>query len=591
MGSDTVIAIPHHLQHLVTTAASDEENIVNSNFLQENDLSDHVHITNILDEKASSRNEALDRWPTLFEILNRKTQAPVDLWSFYVYMRDTQQSIDYLDFWLDSVQHINLCKAYVKGLKKSIIVDGANAKQYKLDGGYDDYDYDDDYDDTYDDEDYDEENEKTRVMEDQQRQQLQQQQQPQQQQQGSTQQDDLDAYDSQLIPPSALAGPEALNANRNSNLTNRSSNSTGNISGFNNQSNRNSNTKSVSSSVLLDLLMKQDLLEDNDAQRLSQFLRGEGSIRTSDPLIRSKINDLDKRTQNMRNSNLSLINNPNDPSNTPGVMGSGSNLNIDATANEAVAAANEITNTIIKPEMVETLIKQEMEKANRRSQQQYGNGINNDEVKRQNRKSKSHYVTRVLLRRSTQHLLNTYFTENAEKKIVIPEDMVRRVLYSLEVEGRDDPEVFDEAREYVFKAMEHEAYPNFLRYNAMGNITQNSTVYRLIFAIFCAFAGFWVGYALIFLKWDPKPERAVVTIPFFFSSYSFFSSIFRIDPILMFLGYGENKLGSYGLVKIKEPFVKKFLIKRSLFVSFLICIVAAAFSIIFALVPGRRIQS
>ncbi|GMF83038.1 unnamed protein product [[Candida] boidinii] len=137
-------------------------------------------------------------------------------------------------------------------------------------------------------------------MEDQQRQQLQQQQQqPQQQQQGSTQQDDLDAYDSQLIPPSALAGPEALNANRNSNLTNRSSNSTGNISGFNNQSNRNSNTKSVSSSVLLDLLMKQDLLEDNDAQRLSQFLRGEGSIRTSEPLIRSKINDLDKRTQNM----------------------------------------------------------------------------------------------------------------------------------------------------------------------------------------------------------------------------------------------------------------------------------------------------
>ncbi|GME66741.1 unnamed protein product [[Candida] boidinii] len=588
MGSDTVIAIPHHLQHLVTTAGSDEENVVNSNFLQENDLSDHVHITNILDEKASSRNEALDRWPTLFEILNRKTQAPVDLWSFYVYMRDTQQSIDYLDFWLDSVQHINLCKAYVKGLKKSIITDGANAKQYKLDGGYDDYGYDDDYDDTYDDEDYDE-NEKTRVIEEQQIQQSQQQQQ-QQQQQGSTQQDDLDAYDSQLIPPSGLAGPEPLNTNRNSNLTNRSSNSTGIISGFNNnQSNRNSNTKSVSSSVLLDLLMKQDLLEDNDAQRLSQFLRGEGSIRTSDPLIRSKINDLDKRTQNMRNSNLSLLNNnPNDP-----VVGSGSLLNIDATASEAVAAANEITNTIIKPEMVETLIKQEMEKANRRSQQHYGNINNNnsDEVKRQKRNSKSHYVTRVLLRRSTQHLLNTYFKENAEKKIVIPEDMVRRVLYSLEVEGRDDPEVFDEAREYVFKAMEHEAYPNFLRYNAMGNITQNSSVYRLIFAIFCAFAGFWVGYALIFLKWDPKPERAVVTIPFFFSSYSFFSSIFRIDPILTFLGYGENKLGSYGLVKIKEPFVKKFLIKRSLFVSILICIVGAALSILFALVPGRRIQS
>lgn len=40
-----------------------------------------------------------DRLPNLFEVLSRRTVAPVDLFSFYIYMRDVQRSVDYLDFW------------------------------------------------------------------------------------------------------------------------------------------------------------------------------------------------------------------------------------------------------------------------------------------------------------------------------------------------------------------------------------------------------------------------------------------------------------------------------------------------------------
>jgi hypothetical protein len=40
-----------------------------------------------------------DRLPTLFEVLSRRTLAPVDLYSFYIYMKDQQRSVDYLDFW------------------------------------------------------------------------------------------------------------------------------------------------------------------------------------------------------------------------------------------------------------------------------------------------------------------------------------------------------------------------------------------------------------------------------------------------------------------------------------------------------------
>jgi hypothetical protein len=40
-----------------------------------------------------------NRLPTLFEVLSRRTLAPVDLFYFYIYMRDQQRSVDYLDFW------------------------------------------------------------------------------------------------------------------------------------------------------------------------------------------------------------------------------------------------------------------------------------------------------------------------------------------------------------------------------------------------------------------------------------------------------------------------------------------------------------
>lgn len=40
-----------------------------------------------------------NRLPTLFEVLSRRTLPPVDLFSFYIFMRDQQRSVDYLDFW------------------------------------------------------------------------------------------------------------------------------------------------------------------------------------------------------------------------------------------------------------------------------------------------------------------------------------------------------------------------------------------------------------------------------------------------------------------------------------------------------------
>ncbi|KAI1206773.1 acyl transferase/acyl hydrolase/lysophospholipase [Annulohypoxylon truncatum] len=63
------------------------------------------------------------RLPTLYEILSRPTKRPYTLFEFYLYMRDIQRSADYLDFWLDIVQHTSLCRDYVRELRVTIIPD------------------------------------------------------------------------------------------------------------------------------------------------------------------------------------------------------------------------------------------------------------------------------------------------------------------------------------------------------------------------------------------------------------------------------------------------------------------------------------
>lgn len=54
-------------------------------------MAEHVHPTDSAERR--------ERLPNLFEVLSRRTLAPVDLFSFYIYMRDVQRSVDYLDFW------------------------------------------------------------------------------------------------------------------------------------------------------------------------------------------------------------------------------------------------------------------------------------------------------------------------------------------------------------------------------------------------------------------------------------------------------------------------------------------------------------
>jgi hypothetical protein len=258
-----------------------------------------------------------NRLPTLFEVLSRRTLSPVDLFSFYIYMRDQQRSVDYLDFWLDVAQHMSLCRHYVRELRRSVMIgtpdlDKASSKRSSA------------------------------ILE------------------------SMGELEPRFAGPSMYASEKE---------------------------------------------------KDQDAQ-MSAFLR-EDQIQDSPH--------------------------------------SGSNR--------------------------------------MRPSPQFSNS--HDVTTESN--SPGHTVARQDIRASAEQILYTFLLPGAEREITLPGSITEDVTRAIEEEGRDDPEVFDVAKDYVFQAMERDAFPGFLRMKALGNLIPPTLVMRLIIGLIAMFGAFWTGFVLIFL--------------------------------------------------------------------------------------------
>ena len=114
-------------------------------------------------------------------------------------------------------------------------------------------------------------------------------------------------------------------------------------------------------------------------------------------------------------------------------------------------------------------------------------------------RSKNRTINRADLRAAAEKILYTYLLPGSERECVLPREMVVDIQSAIEKDGRDDPEIFDPAREYVFQAMERDAFPGFLRAKALGNIVRFDSLLRLVFGLLSLFAGFWAGFSMIFL--------------------------------------------------------------------------------------------
>lgn len=167
--------------------------------------------------------------------------------------------------------------------------------------------------------------------------------------------------------------------------------------------------------------------------------------------------------------------------------------------------------------------------------------------------SPQHTVARADIRASAEKILYTFLLPGAEREIILPQGTLNAITNDIENEGRDDPEVFDVAKDYVFQAMERDAFPGFLREKALGNIVESSMMIRLVTGLVCMFAGFWTAFVLIFLNKD-RATRCWVILPFTLGIYLIASHQYMLDPFMALAGFSEYTLTSYA--RIKEPFVK-----------------------------------
>lgn len=116
--------------------------------------------------------------------------------------------------------------------------------------------------------------------------------------------------------------------------------------------------------------------------------------------------------------------------------------------------------------------------------------------------SPSHTVARQDIRASAEKILYTFLLPGAEREIILPDSITQDVTAAIEEFGRDDPEVFDVAKDYVFQAMERDAFPAFLRMKALGNLIPPTLMLRLGAGLISLFGAFWAGFVLIFLDKD-----------------------------------------------------------------------------------------
>jgi hypothetical protein len=167
--------------------------------------------------------------------------------------------------------------------------------------------------------------------------------------------------------------------------------------------------------------------------------------------------------------------------------------------------------------------------------------------------SPNHTVARADIRASAEKILYTFLLPGAEREIILPQGILNEITNAIEKEGRDDPEVFDAAKDYVFQAMERDAFPGFLRAKALGNLVQPSMLLRLIVGLIGLFAGFWTAFVLIFLD-KSRATRCWVILPFTLGVYFIASHQYMLDPLMALAGYSEYSIGN--LHSIKEPFVR-----------------------------------
>jgi len=86
---------------------------------------------------------------------------------------------------------------------------------------------------------------------------------------------------------------------------------------------------------------------------------------------------------------------------------------------------------------------------------------------------------------------------------------------------------------------------------------------------------------------EAKVKRFFLFIPFSFALLFLISHQYELDPILVFLGHSETT--PFRTIRMREPYVKKLLLGRAIWVTFLVTLGVVALTMMFWAVPGHRL--
>lgn len=422
--------------------------------------------------------QSRERLPTLFEVLNRMSAPPVDLWTFYEFMRTHYRGVEYLDFWLDAANHVKLCKLYVEGqelgrataAKKSPTTQRQPLTSHLSDGNGS----------------------------------------------GSGSGQNIDTSHSSIGRNSFHSMPSPSSSMLLDMLGEQSGSSQhqhrmslGANSLESQGSSRRRDTIARLSALLDEFQRRDGTFESLPTQEEEHFVQP-----PSARAVHYESDDEDEEAD-IGVSRTPVLGAPYErvPGGSPT---QGSPMQSSSALGPINLNNNSFGGPLKEPDLKPST---EFEKARMPPQA----------------------VTLEDIYASVNSIVQRYLTPGADREVLLPGQMARQIRDAAQGAGRRDPALFNEARDYVFEVMEREAYPTFLASAALRNVQPASNLFRLLFGMIALFGAFWLSFVFILLDWKPKLTRLWIILPFSIGWYLVISSLYSLDFILGLLGYSEQE--------------------------------------------------
>ncbi|GAA5915094.1 Rax1p [Sporobolomyces salmoneus] len=211
-------------------------------------------------------------------------------------------------------------------------------------------------------------------------------------------------------------------------------------------------------------------------------------------------------------------------------------------------------------------------------------------------------INRTDLIASAERIFSRYLMPGSDKEIYLPSSLritsfpisssvlpaVTHPDYDQESKAQAlVPDMFHHQKEFVYRSMEMDSFPRFLRAKAFGNLTGISALVRLGLGLVALWAGLATAFSLIFLDTKPKVTRLWIILPFTVGVVNLVAHSYDLDPLMVFMGLSETT--PFRTIGIREPYVRKLLFGRALWVTFLSTVIIAVLTVIFWAVPGKRL--